>query len=279
MNYGPILRNPATMPKRRERRLPATLNVRILGIDADGKAFHQPATTLDISISGARIAGLAAKLNPGDIVGLQSGGAKSRFKVAWSRGNRDGTSELGLRCMEPGGTPWRDRLQNPAKEGDRRSEERYPCNGKVTLQLASSSIPIWGTLLDVSELGCYVQCSQVTVTGEIISGQFDINGVQLNALVEVCNVVPAVGMGLRWSDLGSDGETRLNNILRVLALASSDANSHKEKALARLNKLHQLVATLRERLESEHALVHADTIGRLDEAQETLMAALKSVQS
>ena len=53
------------MPKRRELRLPATLNVRILGIDANGKAFHQPATTLDISMSGARITGLAAKLNPG----------------------------------------------------------------------------------------------------------------------------------------------------------------------------------------------------------------------
>ena len=92
MNYGPTPYNPATdSPKRRELRLPATLNVRILGIDANGKAFHQPATTLDISMSGARITGLAAKLNPGDIVGLQSGGAKSRFKVAWVRSNRDGS--------------------------------------------------------------------------------------------------------------------------------------------------------------------------------------------
>jgi len=280
MNYGPNPGNPAAaMPKRRELRLPATLNVRVLGIDADGKAFHQPATTLDISLSGARITGLAAKLNPGDIVGLQSGGAKSRFKVTWVKGNRDGSSELGLHCIEPGGCPWRDRLQQQAKEGDRRSHERYPCNGTVTLRAASVSTPIWGTLRDVSEGGCYVQCSQAMAIGEILSGQFSIHGVQVNALAEVRNTVPAVGMGLRWSDLGCDGEARLNNILRTLALASSDGDSNKGQALAQLNKLHSLVATLRERMESEHCVVLAETIRRLSEAQEDLAAALKSMHT
>ncbi len=280
MNYGPNPGNPAAaMPKRRELRLPATLNVRILGIDADGKAFHQPATTLDISLSGARVTGLAAKLNPGDIVGLQSGGAKSRFKVAWVNGNRDGTFEMGLQCREPGGSPWRDRLQQQAKEGDRRSDQRYACNGPVTLHSTSFNTPIWGTLRDVSERGCYVRCNQVTATGEILSGEFVINGVQLNAVAEVRNTVPAVGMGLRWSDLGCDGEKRLNSILRALALESVDSNSGKAKALAQVTKLHQLVNTLRERLESDHSLVHAETIGKLGSAQEDLLEALKSMQS
>jgi hypothetical protein len=280
MNYGPTPGNPAaTMPKRRELRLPATLSVRILGIDANGKAFHQPATTLDISQSGARITGLAAKLNPGDIVGLQSGGAKSRFKVAWVRGNRDGSSEIGLHCIEPHGCPWRDRLQKQAREGDRRSEDRYACNGPATLHSTSCSTPIWGTLRDVSERGCYVQCTQVTSIGEILSGQFVINGVQLNAVIEVRNSRPTVGMGLQWCDLGCDGEARLQSILRALALVNSDGDSGKKKALAQTNKLHQLLTALQERLESEHCLVQAETIGKLGEAQENLTEALKSMQS
>jgi len=279
MNYGTNPANPfAVVPKRRELRLPATLNVRVLGIDANGKAFHQPATTLDISLSGARITGLAAKLNPDDIVGLQSGGAKSRFKVTWIKGNRDGTYELGLHCMEPGGCMWRDRLQT-ASVGDKRADKRYPCNGSVSLHSTSFSTPIWGSLRDVSERGCYVQCNQVTATGEVLSGQFVINGVQLNAVAEVRTALPSVGMGLQWSDLGCDGEVRLNSILRALALDSLDGNSGKAKALAQVNKLHTLIATLRERLESEHSLVHAETIGKLGEAQENLMAALKSMQS
>lgn len=281
MNYGPNLGNAAAaMPKRHELRLPATLNVRILGIDANGKAFHQPATTLDISKSGARVGGLAVKLNPGDIVGLQSGGAKSRFKVAWVKGNRDGSFELGLHCIEPGGCPWRDRLQPQVmKEGERRSEERRPCTGSVSLRSAASSTPIWGTLRDVSERGCYVQSNQVAAMGEILSGQFVINGVQLNAVAEVRNTVPAVGMGLQWSDLGCDGEARLSSILRALTLDGMDGDSGKQKALAQANKLHQLVTALQERLESEHVLVHAETIEKLSEAQENLTEALKSMQS
>ena len=279
MIYGTNPGNPdAVVPKRRELRLPAALNVRILGIDANGKTFHQAATTLDISMSGARITGLTAKLNRGDIVGLQSGGAKSRFKVSWVRGNRDDTFQLGLHCLEPRGCPWRERVQQ-GREGDRRSDDRYPCNGSATLRSTSSSTPIWGTLRDVSERGCYVQCNQVTATGDILSGVFVINGAQLNAVAEVRTSLPAAGMGLQWSDLGCDGEARLNNILRALALESIDGTSGKTKALAQLSKLHQLVATLRERLDNEHCLVQAETIGELGAAQENLMAALKSMQS
>ena len=84
MENGAKPGNPVpVLPKRREARLPVALNVRILGIDADGKPFHQAVATVDISLSGARITGLTAKLNPGDIVGLQSGGEKCRFKVSW----------------------------------------------------------------------------------------------------------------------------------------------------------------------------------------------------
>jgi hypothetical protein len=51
------------------------------------------------------------------------------------------------------------------------------------------------------------------------------------------------------------------------------------KALAQLEKMHQLVAALRERLESNHTLVDVQMTGRLSDALERLAAALKSVQS
>src|ERR1700676_2329617 len=95
-NQAPVL------PKRREARLLVTLDVRILGIDANGKPFHQAAMTVDISLSGVRVTGLTAKLNHGDIVGLQSGGEKCRFKVSWVSTNADGTYQVGLHCLEKG---------------------------------------------------------------------------------------------------------------------------------------------------------------------------------
>jgi hypothetical protein len=279
MDFAAKPGNPAAVvPKRREMRLPAKLDVRILGMDADGKAFHAAAATLDISLSGARITGLAVRLNQGDIVGLQSEGAKSRFRVAWVRGNRDGTYLLGLHCLEKGGSPWRDKVQQ-VKEGDRRSYERFPCNGTVSLRSASLSAPLWGTLRDVSERGCYVQCIQVAELGDTLSGQFIINGVQIDGVAEVRNSLPSIGMGLQWSDLGGGGQEKLNGILRSLAKGSIDINPGKAKVLTQVNKLHQLVAALRERLESDHAMVRAETMVQLGDAQEKLTAALKSMQS
>lgn len=247
------------LPKRKEARLPATLSVRVLGIDAQGKAFHQAATTLDISMSGTRITGLVAKLNPGDIVGLQSSGDKCRFKVAWVEANADGTHQLGLHCMEKGKSPWRDKLQQ-STEGDRRGNERYPCNGSVSLRSASFTTPIWGTLRDIGEGGCYVQCVNVAPAGEIVSGQFTLNGVQINGVAEVRTSRATVGMGLMWCDLGWDGQEKLNNILKALSVNYSETNSSKVRALAQLDKLHQLIAALRERVESNHTLVDVQLI-------------------
>ena len=276
--------NPSTqgipvLPKRREARLPAALNVRILGIDAQGKAFHQAAVTMDISLSGTRITGLMAQLNVGDIVGLQSSGDKCRFKVSWVRPNgSDGTFQVGLHCAEKGKSPWREQIQHSAP-GDRRGGDRYPCNGSVSLRSASFATPIWGTLRDISEGGCYVQCVNVAPAGEIVSGQFILNGVQINGVAEVRTSRATVGMGLLWCDLGWDGQEKLNNVVRALSLNYGETNSSKTKALAQLDKLHQLVVALQERMESNHTLVDVQMIGRLSDAQEKLAAALKSMQA
>jgi hypothetical protein len=266
------------VPKRREARLPATLSVRVLGIDSEGKAFHQAATTLDISLSGGRISGITAHLNPGDIVGLQSSGDKCRFKVAWVRPNSgDGSFQMGLQCMEKGKSPWREKIQHFAP-GERRGNDRYPCNGSVSLRSASYPTPIWGTMRDISEGGCYVQCVNVAPPGEIVSGQFILNGVQINGVAEVRTSRSTVGMGLLWCDLGWDGQEKLHNILRALSMNYTETNSSKVKALGQLEKLHQLITALRERLESNHTLVDLQTIGRLSDAEEKLSTVLKGMQ-
>jgi hypothetical protein len=266
------------LPKRREARMPVALNVRILGIDANGKAFHQAVVTADISMSGARVTGLTARLTQGDIVGLQSGGEKCRFKVSWIATNRDGTYQVGLQCLEKGASPWRDTMQQ-ARGDDRRSNDRYPCNGSASVHTAALSTPIWGTLRDISAGGCYVQCVNPPDKGDIVSGHFVVNGVQINAVAEVTSSRVTVGMGLLWCDLGWDGQEKLNNLLRTFSLNYSEPDSSRMKALAQLEKMHQLVAALRERLESNHTLVDVQMTGRLSDALERLAAALKSVQS
>jgi hypothetical protein len=266
------------LPKRRETRLPVSLNVRILGIDANGKAFHQAAVTVDISMSGARVTGLTAMLNQGNIVGLQSSGEKCRFKVSWVLQNQDGTCQVGLQCVEKGTSPWRETMKQ-STASERRGDDRYPCNGSVSLRATDFATPIWGVLRDVSSGGCYVQCVNVAAIGDIVSGQFNVNGVQINGVAEVSSSCPTVGMGLQWCDLGWDGQEKLHKVLRSLSVNRTEANSSKLKALAQVEKLHQLVVALREKLESNHTMADVQMIGRLSDVQEKLTKALKSVGS
>ena len=60
-----------------------------------------------------------------------------------------------------------------------------------------------------------------------MSGQFVLNGVQINAVAEVCSSRVTVGMGLQWCDLGWDGQEKLNNLLHSFALNNTEANSAK----------------------------------------------------
>ncbi len=264
------------LPKRREARLLVTLDVRLLGIDANGKPFHQPAVTVDISMSGVRVTGLAAKLNRGDIVGLQSGGEKCRFKVSWIIPNGDGTYQAGLHCLQKGTCPWRETMQ--IKGDNRRGNERYPCNGSASVHTPTLSTPIWGSLRDIGAGGCYVQCVNPAEQGDTVSGQFVVNGVQINGVAQVRSSRATVGMGLEWCDLGWDGQEKLNNLLQTLSLNPAEMDANKVKARAQLDKIHQLVMALRERLEKNHTLVDVQMIGRLNDAMERLAEALKSVQ-
>src|SRR6266404_4597250 len=67
-----IMNNSAlAMGLRRAQRVKAVLPVRVWGTDAAGKEFIAMAHTLDVSRTGARIAGVAAAMRVGDNVGLQ----------------------------------------------------------------------------------------------------------------------------------------------------------------------------------------------------------------
>ena len=109
-------------------------------------------------------------------------------------------------------------MQQASTTGERRGNDRYPVSGSVSLHSAAFTTPIWGTLRDISAGGCYVQCVNVAAKEDIVSGQFILNGVQINGVAEVRSSRPTVGMGLQWCDLGWDGQEKLNNILRALSL-------------------------------------------------------------
>ncbi len=66
-----------------EPRKAVEVPVRIFGTDHDGKPFSENLITADVSVNGAKLRGLKAKLEPDEIVGLTYGKTKSHFRVKW----------------------------------------------------------------------------------------------------------------------------------------------------------------------------------------------------
>jgi hypothetical protein len=57
--------------------------VQINGVDAQGKAFEQHATTLDLTATGVRLQGITHALKLGGIVSIKYCGRRANFKVRW----------------------------------------------------------------------------------------------------------------------------------------------------------------------------------------------------
>lgn len=101
--------------RRREERIQSKLPVRVWGMDANGKPFTVTAKTLDITRYGARLIDVPYPLAPGDIVGVQHGTDKGRFRVAWC--GKPGTSQcghIGLQSLDPTKPIWGEELKKPA---------------------------------------------------------------------------------------------------------------------------------------------------------------------
>lgn len=95
------------MGARREIRLFLCLPVHICGVDAQGKAFEQDATTLDLTATGVRLQGITHALKLGGIVSIQYRGSKANFKVRWA-GMQDTAlhGQVGLKLIEQQTMNW-----------------------------------------------------------------------------------------------------------------------------------------------------------------------------
>ena len=97
------------MDKRPETRIEAQILVRVWGMDADGRPFFQNANAGKISSEGAQISGIAHPLKAGDIIGVQHGDKKARFKVIWVIDAGVARKiEAGVQMLPNQRSPWQD---------------------------------------------------------------------------------------------------------------------------------------------------------------------------
>lgn len=103
--------------KRARNRSKMVIGVRLSGkdkSDLSGTLVH----TLDISPTGARIAGLREAFAPGDIITLQRQHKRAKCKVAWCREVAPREFQIGVQFLEADAAFWGLDLSQDAKAPD-----------------------------------------------------------------------------------------------------------------------------------------------------------------
>lgn len=230
------------MGTRKSPRLQKNMRVRIFGLDSNGKPFSTTAETLDVSPTGARLAGVHQFEAPGETIGLEIKGKKGRFLVVWvgKRGTR-AEGQIGIRSIESVAIVWElsgppeatppppgaatipsvarpqttGRPQVPDKLGARPYERRTA--KRLAVKAGAKVTPVapkldgrstgWGICTDLSRAGCYIETVYPLPEGTRIEVALRLEGKEVHATAVVRGSKPNWGMGvqfLKMSDIDRD---------------------------------------------------------------------------
>jgi hypothetical protein len=107
-----------TNDRRREPRIESDLVLTVWGVDTRGDRFLQEARARNISLSGALLSGLDAKLRSGGVIGILYAGKKARYRLVWVRESGNGQKvQAAVHRIAPDECPWKD-LRNEEQSDD-----------------------------------------------------------------------------------------------------------------------------------------------------------------
>lgn len=228
------------MEHRPATRVETQIHLRVWGMDANSRPFFQNAITNNISSEGARLSGINHPLKAGDVIGIQHGERKARFKVVWV--TDAGTLrriEAGVQILQGQQSPWQE-MANPEKltldpgKVNRRFV-RHRILFPIQIGFADTRRACMNTnATDISGRGCYVETMLPLSLGTqvVITLWMDQDKVQTSGVVRASD--PGVGMGTEFTALDNDCQERLQQFLDKMdpSLLDQDANSDTNADLA-----------------------------------------------
>ena len=222
----------------RELRTEVTYEVRVWGMDAGGKPFSRTAQVLSVSGSGATLAGFEPPPRVGDVIGVQYGSEKARFRVVWV--GQAGTARHGhieLECVEEGRSIWGDlgtelqrkaQLEAAALGGSRMERRRHPrfrCDGGVQILTRESSYTVAARLADLSLGGCYAEIMSPYPVGTEVELEVQVAGRSLHASGVMRTSHPHFGNGIEFTSVAMASRMELEQVVSELAMREAMAVS------------------------------------------------------
>ncbi|HYX68328.1 MAG TPA: PilZ domain-containing protein [Terriglobales bacterium] len=224
-------------------------------MDAQGRPFSATVQTLDLSRMGGRLGGVTQPLHPGDIIGIQCGGEKARFRVAWV--GAPGTPfqhQVGVCCVEPARYIWGVLVPEPARDTyeprpasvagpvlvpptpavqSRRASRRLRCVAGVLVESVQEKVRLWAECTDISRQGCYVETWHPFHAGTEVRLTLTFHELRVQGAGVVKTVHPALGMGISFTAMEAEHAGRLEQILaRLEGLEQETAPALEQDALS-----------------------------------------------
>jgi hypothetical protein len=260
------------MEPRNEQRLAIEgLPVKVWGMDADRRPFVLNAVACEVSYRGARLDGLTCKLPLGEVIAVQYGSQKGRFRVVWMADPASGRAgQVGIRSVDDN-CIWEAELayfsletssdkSDPlaAARHDRRQYPRFRCHGNVQVSRAESGQHVWAKLGDLSLGGCYLSTPVPEAAGSKLRLLLHIDNNKIAAFGEVRSCVPALGMGIQFTQFESGSRELLKQLLDRLSPPKLVGRPQVADRPDVLGSAQALVAALREHFEGHNVLTSSE---------------------
>ena len=227
------------MENKPELRVTVDLLIRVWGMDANGHAFFQNAHAIDISSEGAKLSGIEHPLKPGEVIGVQLGEQKARFRVRWviDAGFLQKV-QAGVQMLEGQQCPWRQYLTQPADPGSDAPKAPAQNNRRFVRHRILFPIELRdqrgaGTRMqtnatDISGRGCYVETLMPLPLGTPLDITFwmDSEKVDTNGIVRASD--GGVGMGIEFTGLDPQKQERLQALVDKLDVGFAKSGGPKD---------------------------------------------------
>ena len=208
---------------------------------ADGKPFLQNAEAHNISSQGAKLSGIEHQLTPGDVIGVQLGDKKARYRVVWMiDAGHLLKIQAGVQLVEGQQCPWTKELtqaeekpalatstsslSGPAKNNRRfeRLKIRFP------LELRDDRGPgarMQTGTADISGRGCYVETMLPLARGTELNISLWIESEKVDTTGVVRSCDGGVGMGIEFTGMDLANQERLQRYLEKLESESKSSTA------------------------------------------------------
>ena len=195
----------------------------------------QLAHTLDVTEISARLGGINVPLQPGEIIEIQRGGVKAKFRVYWMGSvGTELEGQAGVRGLDSLKSIWSIHL--PADEPDiaidtflvrgkplssrtsvatpsEQESVRYTCSAGATLRAPGSNYPVRVQIKNIHLNGLFAETVVTLPLKTVVSLELQMEGIAVETAGVVAASMPRVGMEISFHRISPENKRKI-----VLAL-------------------------------------------------------------